>query len=299
MTHAVLNLAFVFLARHWLSAIVNAAVTAGLGIGLLRWTRKWPGLTISSLQLVRLRRLVFLTALCKGALSLIIGISRPGSVRLPFMCGVQMPDPFELLGLFDTRNSFWYPTSATKAVTLMLLGAASCFLLGRAVQIVRSIHLFRTLVSLGSVPPPAVAAALKRAATDLALPAVGRLPTLILINVSYPTPLLVGIPYPYLLLAPQLILILTEEELEMALRHELAHFRRRDHWWRWLFTWIGDIGQSNPVSARLTMLAVEEEEELCDRLSVHTAQEALLLAKAIRKSVALYQGQTQRGPGKV
>lgn len=293
LTHTLSYLVAIFFTRHWLPAITDAAVTALLGLGLVGGAVKWHVLELSPLQSVHLKRFVLLIALYKGALCLLIGVSRCGTSHLPVMLGMQVPDPPELLGLVPaSTDSIWYPTSATRGVSFLLLGTAFCFLFWRALQMARSKQALNAILRLGSDPAPSrIPAALGRAAEALGLAKCAELPNLLLVDLPYPSPMLVGIRRPYLLIAAPLAQCLTDTELEMAFRHELAHFRRRDHWWRWLFTWLEDVGRLNLLSTHLGTKALDLEEELCDRLAVRMPEEALALAAAIRKSALFYQEQ--------
>ena len=296
--HTVLNLLAVFFARHWLVAITNAALTALLGLGLIRLARRWRALGFSTLQLLRLRRFVLLAALYKGALFLLLGVSLRGMWQQPLIFGLQIPDPRQLLGLVPTSSeSIWHPAAATEEVSLLLLGISFVFLGRRAVQLVRAKQALNAILRVrGDLPPPRISDLLQRAAAALPLPTGFRLPTVILAEVEYPTPMLVGVSRPYILLSPALASILTDAELDMALRHELAHFRQHDHWWRWLFTWLEDVGRLNLLSHQLGVLALDLEEELCDRSSVHSPQEAVAMAAAITKTVAFYQSAPSKKP---
>jgi len=286
-----LNLVVVFFARHWLLAIANAALTAVLGLGLLRWARTWRALGYAPARFLRLRRFVLLAALYKGALYLLLGVSLQGSRHQPLIYGIQIPDPTELFFLVPSSSvSIWHPTAATELVSVLLLSAAFGLLGRRAVQFLRSKRGLDALLRLGNDPSdPRVSGLLRRAALALDLPARFTLPTVLLREVSHPTPMLIGVSRPYILLSPTLASLLSDAEIEMAFRHELAHLRQRDHWWRWLFTWLEDVGRLNLLSGRLGVLALDLEEQLCDRLSVRSPQEALVLANAIQKTVAFYR----------
>lgn len=288
--HTLLILLAVFFGRHWLVAISNAALTALLGLGLVRGASRWSALGFSPIQLLRLRRFVLLTALYKGALYLLLGVSLRGIWQQSLIYGIQLPDPREILGLVPERpDSIWHPTAATKDVSLILLGIAFVFLSVRAVQLARYRQALNTLRCLGTEAlPPRINTLLRKAAAALALPAHFRMPPLILTETGLPTPMLVGFHHPFLLLSPALAANLTDLELEMAFRHELVHVRQHDHWWRWLFTWLEDVGRLNLLAGRLGVIAVDLEEEICDRISVLSPQEALALATAIRKTVAFY-----------
>lgn len=289
--HTLINLIEVFFGRHWLVAITNAVLTVLLGLGLLRWAQGWHFLHLTPIHFLRLRRLVLIAALCKGTLYLLLGVSFRRASDSSLMFGVQLPGPLEIPGLDALQpGSIWYPTSATSWVTLLLLGIASCLLLRRAVQMYRAKRTLGALIRL--VPCAAdrrIAMLLERAAAYHGMILGKSVPTVILAEVSYPTPMLLGVRHPYLLLSPGLVCYLSDEELEMALRHELAHLRCCDQLWRWPLTWLEDVGCLNALSGRIGASILDLEEETCDRMSVDAPRAAFHLAEAVRKTVAYYQ----------
>lgn len=294
LTQTIVGLCAIFLARHWLPAITNVALTALLGSGLLYCGQKLFILGFSPTQFISIRRFVLLLALSKGVFYLVMGVSRRTTSHHPVIAGMQIPDPVELLGLVPTSpDSIWLPTSATRWVSLLLLSMAICLLFRRLVQMVRTGNALNILRHLAAEPPQAhVVEAFRRAVAHVGPPPDAGLPVLLLAEVPYPTPVLIGVRHPYLLLSARLSCSLTDAELEMAFRHELAHFQRRDYRWRWLFAWLEDVGRLNPLSALVGTLAGDLEEDLCDRLAVHTPEEALALANAVRKSASFYQEHT-------
>jgi hypothetical protein len=118
------------------------------------------------------------------------------------------------------------------------------------------------------------------------------------VETPYPTPLLLGLANPHILLSPRVAAALTDAELEMAFRHELAHFCRRDHWYRWVIAWLEDVGRPCLLTGWLGAEAVVLEEQLCDSLAVRTPQDAMILAQALRKSLKLAQ-RTGGAPGRL
>lgn len=114
------------------------------------------------------------------------------------------------------------------------VGATLTALLGAAlVRRRRLAALLSRLDVLARVAPPVdealaarVGASLGRAAGALGFGPGAHLPRPLLAELPL-TPALVGLRQPYVLLAPSLAEALTDAELDAALRHELAHFRRR------------------------------------------------------------------------
>lgn len=282
--HLLLHFVLVFVGRHWLVAFVNAGLTALLGGSLLRLSRL--GRIFSATQLLGLSRLVLLAALLKGSFYLVQGDSMRPPAGSSLVLALQFPDPIESLAFTPQSHlSIWQPTAATEWVSVLLIGWAFLSLIRRAWEMRRSQRALLALVRLGSDSPFSVSEALRRASVAMGLP-VHTLPPVVLADVDYPTPLLLGVTQPCLLLSPSMVAILTEEEMEMAFRHELAHLRRRDHWGRWVQIWVQDVGQLNFLSSWLGALAIDAEETLCDRMAVRSARDATALGGAIAKATS-------------
>jgi hypothetical protein len=107
------------------------------------------------------------------------------------------------------------------------------------------------------------------------------------------TPLLLGVLQPRLLISPRLLAMLSDDELELALRHELAHLKRKDHWWRWIQLWIEDVGRPIFFMNRLSAGSAEMEEMLCDRSAIQSPKDAMFLANAITKAARVLSEQQQ------
>jgi Zn-dependent protease with chaperone function len=277
----------VFLARHELFALANALLTVLFGLLLLRVAGLlWPLRSNPSLQL-GLRRLVYLIALFKGAFDLIFG----DNLRLygqPIGLGWQLPAPHWLNPLYwRVHFSPFDTTSATYLVTLFLGGAAVYLFLLRAYRVGMASRVLITLDQICPARDPRIDAALQRAAQVLKIPAAVKLPKVLLVEVECATPLLIGVLQPRLLISPGLVALLTDDELEMALRHELAHLKRKDHLWRWIQLCIEDISRPIFIGGRLGAYSVEMEEFLCDRAAVSSPKDAASLANAIAKASSL------------
>lgn len=226
--HTLPHFILVFLGQHWLVAFINAGMTALLGAGLLLLARR--GRLFPASKLLGIFHLVLLVALLKGAFYLVLGDSMHPPKGASLVLALQFPDPIESLGLSpQSRVSIWHPTTDTEWVSTLLLGWALLFFIKRIREMSRSQEALHALVLLNSdAPSKRVAEVLLRAGVAMDLPAHA-LPPLVLAEVGYPTPLLLGVTRPCLLLAPHVADVLTGQELELALRHELAHLRRRDH----------------------------------------------------------------------
>jgi len=275
------HLCGVFLARHWLLGVANAVLTALLGLGALRLV---PG-AAEGLRL-RLRRFILLAALAKGAFYLILGDGHRMRIPDNVGWGFQVPSPLDLFRLVPAGTfSVWRPTGATEQVGLALVGVALLLLARRGVQFALLLAWLDRLCRLGTgggAPAEArVRDALRRAVGRV--PPGGPLPTVVLAELPVATPILVGLRRPFLVLSPAFAAALSDAELEMALRHELAHLRRRDHWWRWLLLWVGDLSRLIPLAPWLGREAAAAEEACCDRIAVSSAPDAAHLAAALVK----------------
>jgi hypothetical protein len=287
------HLLLIFVTRHWALALVNSGVTVVLGLALLRLIprpfvlRPTPqgglrGFLFRDCDL-RLRRFLFVAVLCKGAFYLVLGDGhRPSRHHAhPLMWGFQIPDPREVLRLMpQTLYTIWRPTAATEQVGLLLGGLAFVLLLRRASQVAALMSCLKALTVVSHRKSE------DRAGTALNFPTRARLPRILLADVPVPTPLLLGLARPYILLAPSLAAAFSEAELEAALRHELAHYRHHDHWWRWALLWVGDLGRINPLSGWLGECAVDTEEDICDRWAIRSPRDAAALVRALAKSEA-------------
>lgn len=302
-THWCSHFLLLLFARHWMIGLTNLGATALLGLGLVRAAERWHLFGANTQAILYLRRGVLLVALAKGALYLILGESMRASAHHRWIIGFQFPDPAETAGLLvQTGYSIWQPTEISHEVTQVLLGVATVYLFLRAVQLFLARRAFSLWMSLGTGPPSIRSSMLlARAAVRLRLPFSASLPALVELDLpgqssQFTTPMLLGLVRPVLLLPPQLSELLSDAELEMVLRHELAHLIRRDHWWRWLLLWVTDVGGLTVLAFRLKAVVVEIEERLCDRLAVQSPEEALLLASALMVATQRSSADRQADP---
>ncbi len=302
-THWCSHFLLLLFARHWMIGLTNLGATALLGLGLVRAAERWHLFGAGTQVILYLRRGVLLVALAKGALYLILGESMRASANHWWIIGFQFPDPAETAGLLvQTGYSIWQPTEISHEVTQVLLGVATVYLFLRAVQLFLARRAFGLWISLGTGPPSIRSSMLlARAADRLRLPFSASLPALVELDLpgqssQFITPMLLGLVRPVLLLPPQLSELLSDAELEMVLRHELAHLIRRDHWWRWLLLWVTDVGGLTVLAFRLKAVVVEIEERLCDRLAVQSPEEALLLASALMVATQRSSANRQADP---
>ena len=130
-------------------------------------------------------------------------------------------------------------------------------------------------------------ALLLRAARRIGISISFRLPEVFEVDlppagIPFQTPLLMGVRRPFLLFPVHLLKALSDEEVELVLLHELAHLVRRDHWGRWMLLWISNVASLTLLAVPLKQAIIEIEERLCDRWAIRSAQDALLLANALK-----------------
>ena len=85
------------------------------------------------------------------------------------------------------------------------------------------------------------------------------------VSSAAPCPMLVGLLRPRLVLPA---LELSEEELEGVFAHELAHWRRKDLWMKWMAALAASVHWFNPALGLLTQRLDRDCELCCDRAAV-------------------------------
>ena len=91
-------------------------------------------------------------------------------------------------------------------------------------------------------------------------------PPRLAISSAVPGPMLVGLVRPRILLPNQDIL--SQEEQEDVLSHELTHWRRKDLWWKWLAMMAVAVHWFNPAAWRLLERLDRDSELSCDWIVV-------------------------------
>lgn len=285
----------VFFYLHWLVGLANALITATAGLGIVRLASEFWPLRSAPILVLRLRRLVYLVALFKGALYLTCGDSlyvEPASV-ITVACRIPPILSFDFR-MHGPDYVLFHPNSATAIITIGLCGVALVLLSMRVIRIGLSCRVLDSLDQICGACDSKAEAALNRAAAAINLKRGTELPRILLVEVACSTPLLVGVHRPRLIVSPSLVHILSEHELELAFRHELAHLKRNDHWWRLIQIWIEDVATPILIGRRLGCLSVQIEELICDRMSVKSPDDARALANAIAKATVLLNGIPSR-----
>ncbi|GIP32021.1 M56 family metallopeptidase [Paenibacillus sp. J2TS4] len=166
----------------------------------------------------------------------------------------------------DTSTSGYIPDILTLLSWIWLLGAAS-YLCWRLLQY----HLvLRRLKACSQSVGPRELARLSSLKSDMG---VNRRIGLYQCRLAS-SPMLIGYIRPSILLPDTR---LTDEQLELILRHELTHAKRKDLWFMALMTWVSALHWFNPFVHWMIRMAYDDLEKICDshvikHADVHTRQ---------------------------
>ena len=106
-------------------------------------------------------------------------------------------------------------------------------------------------------------------------------PEVIVSDKNYLFPCTIGIRHPAIVLSPELIEESSDEVLEAMLAHELAHLRRRDNIFHWVFVLLRDLLFFNPFGHLVFARVMAAKEQDCDRIAVAATQKPKALESAI------------------
>jgi beta-lactamase regulating signal transducer with metallopeptidase domain len=237
---------------------------------------------------------LFLIPLVKGVMILVWGSPQPPSILAAktLVLGLRLWDPFDLISVPAALEPMPVFDSAT---TIALVITLFALLVGGLLWRWASLTLFyRSLArseKLERRDAPRVFETLDSLVREMHTP----YPEVIVSDKNYLFPCTIGVRHPVIVLSPELIEESSDEVLEAMLAHELAHLRRRDNIFHWVFLLLRDLLFFNP-SARLVfarvMLAKEED---CDRIALTATQKPKALENAIVHA-SLLAGKKQLRP---
>ena len=118
-----------------------------------------------------------------------------------------------------------------------------------------------------------------------ALVAANRLacPQIAVVPLDAPLAFTTGLLRPRIYVIPQLLQLLTEDEIIAVFAHELAHVLRHDNLWNWFFRLLRDMIWFLPFSHVGWAWMVHSQDEDCDAMAARLTQEPLTLARALVK----------------
>jgi beta-lactamase regulating signal transducer with metallopeptidase domain len=112
-------------------------------------------------------------------------------------------------------------------------------------------------------------------------------PEVIVSDKNYLFPCTIGVRHPVIVLSPELIEESSGEVLEAMLAHELAHLKRRDNIFHWVFLLLRDLLFFNPFARLVFARVMLAKEEDCDRIAVAATQKPKALEGAIVNALLL------------
>lgn len=102
------------------------------------------------------------------------------------------------------------------------------------------------------------------------------------------TPLIYGLVKPTILLPASLVSGLSQQEIEMVLAHEFAHWKRRDHWWLAIQLVLETLFFFHPAVWWMGRLAKQAREEATDDLALRGDTDPVSYARMLAR-VAAFQ----------
>jgi beta-lactamase regulating signal transducer with metallopeptidase domain len=237
-------------------------------------------------RLVRVRQpnwlyWLFFIPLIKGVMILVQGAPHPPPVHItkPILAAFMLWDPFDLISapaaLETTPGIFYSPTTIALVVTVFSLLVA--VLLWRWASLTLFYRSLARSEKLERHDAPRVFETLDGLVREMHTP----YPEIIVSDKDYLFPCTIGIRHPAIVLSPELIEESSDEVLEAMLAHELAHLKRRDNIFHWIFLMLRDLLFFNPFAHLVFARVMLAKEQDCDRIAVVATQKPKALESAI------------------
>ncbi|MEM7011603.1 MAG: penicillin-binding transpeptidase domain-containing protein [Verrucomicrobiota bacterium] len=99
-------------------------------------------------------------------------------------------------------------------------------------------------------------------------------------------PLIYGLIKPTILLPASLVTGLSQREIEMALAHEFAHWKRRDHWWFAIQLALETLYFFHPAVWWMGSVAKQAREEATDDLALRLGTDPVFYARMLARVAA-------------
>jgi beta-lactamase regulating signal transducer with metallopeptidase domain len=195
------------------------------------------------------------------------------------MGALRLWDPFDFISVPAALESmppvFYSPTTIALIVTLFALLVGVLFWRWASLTL-----FYRSLArseKLERRDAPRVFETLDGLVREMHTP----YPEVIVSDKNYLFPCTIGIRHPAIVLSPELIEESSDEVLEAMLAHELAHLRRRDNIFHWLFLLLRDLLFFNPFAHLVFARVILAKEEDCDRITIAATRKPTALENAI------------------
>lgn len=231
---------------------------------------------------------LFFIPLIKGAMILVRGAPHPPPTDITesVRAALMLWDPFDLISApaaLETTTTTVFDSLTTIALVVTLFSLLVGVLVWRWASLTLFYRSLARSEKLERHDAPRVFEALDSLVREMHTP----YPQVIVSDKNYLFPCTIGIRHPAIVLSPELAEQSSDEVLEAMLAHELAHLKRRDNIFHWIFVLLRDLLFFNPsahlVFARV-MLAKEED---CDRIALAVTQKPRALEDAILNAVSL------------
>ncbi len=281
--------------RHILPSIVGSAITLGLVLFFL-WAFR--------IKRPSLRRLFLLIPLVKPLFLLIGGWKITGldkldwsKARLPFAFGIQMPDPLNLISTshddFLTGQGFVVrPTVTTIEVSVFII--ASCAILIVFARRWMELYRYRLHLTSGQEPDHGAFDTVFAMVEELSVKLKIKTPGIVFADIQCPAA--IGVTNPIIVLPGGLVDMLSGDELEAVLAHELAHIKRKDSIWLWFNIICKEVMFFNPFAWIAFKLISDERERAADYLAAVTTDKPMALATSFVKIAETLLSQTRAEP---
>jgi beta-lactamase regulating signal transducer with metallopeptidase domain len=224
---------------------------------------------------------LFCVPLIKGVLILVRGAPQPPLIHVtkPILAGVTLWDPFDLISVPAALEPMppVFDSSTTVALVVTLFSLLVGVLLWRWASLTLFYRSLARSEKLERQDAPRVFETLDGLVREMHTP----YPEIIVSDKDYLFPCTIGIRHPAIVLSPELIEESSDEVLEAMLAHELAHLKRRDNIFHWIFLMLRDLLFFNPFAHLVFARVMLAKEQDCDRIAVVATQKPKALESAI------------------
>ncbi len=166
-----------------------------------------------------------------------------------------------------TKPSNWIRTALFALLSIWCAGAIVC----AARLLIRLRRFYSLVLPLNPLPQEALPAKVRQSLQKVL--GTNELPV-ISTSSTVPSPVVIGVLSPIVVLPEAIINDLSEEELTSVLIHECAHVVRRDPWFHLAQQFAGIVWWFHPVVNKLNHVLSRSREEICDNYVLRHAEPA-------------------------
>jgi len=220
--------------------------------------------------------------LIKGVVIFVRGAPHPPltGVTKPIMGALKLWDPFDLISApaaLETTTDTVFDSTTTVALVVTVFSLLVGVLLWRWASLTLFYRSLARSEKLERHDAPRVFETLDSLVREMHT----HYPEVIVSDKNYLFPCCIGIRHPVIVLSPELIEESSDEVLGAMLAHELAHLKRRDNIFHWIFVLLRDLLFFNPFAHLAFTRIMLAKEEDCDRIAVAATHKPKALENAI------------------